>query len=179
MNCLEAQRLMRSYTEGTLPDKVTEEFLDHIQKCRDCHEELELYLMVHHALDEEPLPAGSKQLDIDEQIRMTRNAISRRRFRKVTLGFLAMVAAVLLALFLHLGLDSHYGVLRRRKKPQKVTEAVMGTVTEAPGETETVSETVTEATGRTETVSETVTEAPKETETSVGNGSGPADGGST
>lgn len=142
MNCLEAQRLMRLYTEGTLPDRVTEEFLDHIETCRDCHEELELYLLVHQALDEKPMPAGSKHPGIDEQIRMTRNAISRRRIRRYTLGFLAMVSVILIVVFLHMGFDSRYGLLRKRKRPQKATEAQAESITEVPGEE--ISEMITE-----------------------------------
>ena len=147
MNCLEAQRLMRLYTEGTLPDRVTEEFLDHIETCRDCHEELELYLLVHQALDDKPMPAGSKHPGIDEQIRMTRNAISRRRIRRYTLGFLGMVSAVLIVLFVHMGLDSHSGIFGKRDS-RKAKEALTESITEVSKEaiSEMITETVEEST---------------------------------
>ena len=42
MECQEAERLVMPYIQDELPTPVLEEFLEHIQVCPQCQEELEI-----------------------------------------------------------------------------------------------------------------------------------------
>lgn len=56
MNCLEAQGLIMKYINNELSPIDLENFLEHIDKCPDCKEELEIYYV---------LTTGMQQLDND------------------------------------------------------------------------------------------------------------------
>ncbi len=50
MECQEAERLVMPYIQDELPTPVLEEFLEHIQVCPQCQEELEIYFTVAEGL---------------------------------------------------------------------------------------------------------------------------------
>lgn len=56
MNCLEAQGLIMKYINNELSAVDLECFLEHIEQCSDCKEELEIYYI---------LTTGMQQLDND------------------------------------------------------------------------------------------------------------------
>lgn len=56
MNCLEAQGMIMKYINDELSGPQLENFLNHIDNCPDCREELEIYYI---------LTKGMKQLDDD------------------------------------------------------------------------------------------------------------------
>ena len=51
MNCVRAQQLVKPYLDGLLSDRELEEFLDHVQNCQDCFDELEVYFSIYRTLD--------------------------------------------------------------------------------------------------------------------------------
>lgn len=59
MDCREAQALIVPFIEGKLNDEQNEKFIQHIENCSDCYDELEVYYIVM---------VGVKQLDEDEHI---------------------------------------------------------------------------------------------------------------
>ncbi|MGN0372209.1 MAG: anti-sigma factor family protein [Enterocloster sp.] len=54
MTCREAERLVMPYINGSITDEELEEFLEHIDSCENCLEELEIYFTVD---------VGIRQLD--------------------------------------------------------------------------------------------------------------------
>ena len=46
MNCQEAERLVTPYIHGELDEDTLEKFLEHIETCENCQEELEIYFTV-------------------------------------------------------------------------------------------------------------------------------------
>ena len=56
MNCLESQGLIMKYINNELSGMQLEEFLEHIDRCPDCKEDLEIYYI---------LTTGMNQLDND------------------------------------------------------------------------------------------------------------------
>ncbi len=46
MDCEQAKAMVTPYIEGTLTDKECIDFLKHVKKCPNCHEELETYFIV-------------------------------------------------------------------------------------------------------------------------------------
>lgn len=51
MDCVKAQQLVRPYLEGILSDRELEEFLDHVEGCRNCFGELEIYFSIYRTLN--------------------------------------------------------------------------------------------------------------------------------
>lgn len=54
MNCREAQSLIVPFIEDKLDDEQLEAFLEHIESCSECYDELEVYFIVF---------SGTRQLD--------------------------------------------------------------------------------------------------------------------
>ena len=54
MECQEAQAMIVPFIEGRLDDEQTERFIEHVEQCSDCYDELEVYYIVM---------VGVKQLD--------------------------------------------------------------------------------------------------------------------
>ena len=50
MNCVTSQQMIRAYLDGYLSDRELEEFLNHVQTCPDCFDELEVYFSVYRTL---------------------------------------------------------------------------------------------------------------------------------
>lgn len=82
MTCREAERLVMPYINGTITDEELAAFLEHIDSCPDCREELEIYYMVD---------AGIRQLDEETGIYNIKGAlenaleVSRQRVRTLYL----------------------------------------------------------------------------------------------
>lgn len=56
VTCKEAEALVMPYIRHELSDEIMEEFLEHIDTCENCKEELEIYYTVD---------VGIRQLDVD------------------------------------------------------------------------------------------------------------------
>ncbi len=78
MKCLEAQRLIQPYLEHKLSDREMRQFLDHVEHCPDCYEELELTLAVTRAVDpdQEQDRRYAGEYDFEKQLK---NEIARSR----------------------------------------------------------------------------------------------------
>ena len=50
MDCKKAQSLVTAYITKKLNDKDLEEFLEHVDSCEECYEELEIYYTVHYTM---------------------------------------------------------------------------------------------------------------------------------
>ena len=103
MNCLEAQGLIMRYVNDELSAVELEVFLEHIEKCPDCKEELEIYYI---------LTTGMQQLDNDyvhtynfheafeKQIEKSKKAIELSStgylFKIIVLDIIILLVALLL-----------------------------------------------------------------------------------
>ena len=94
MTCREAERLVTPYIQDKLSGDELEAFLEHLEHCRNCQEELEIYFMVD---------VGLKQLDTGSGTFDIMGALQKRmwRFRKMeyavnTLGVMAVLVTVML-----------------------------------------------------------------------------------
>lgn len=58
MDCSTAEGMVNRYINHSLSEKDTEHFLEHIEKCSSCYDELETYFIVHEA---------TKQLDKEDE----------------------------------------------------------------------------------------------------------------
>ena len=46
MKCHDVQRMISGFIEEKLTDEQLEGFLEHIENCQDCYDELEVYYMI-------------------------------------------------------------------------------------------------------------------------------------
>ena len=52
MNCRIAEGMVNKYIDHTLPLNDLEDFLEHIEKCSSCYDELATYFIVHKAMQQ-------------------------------------------------------------------------------------------------------------------------------
>lgn len=103
MDCKKAQSLVTAYVKRQLDDEETEEFIDHITHCQECHEELEIYFTIHFALqkldEEQDVSYNIKQMLEDDLEATERKVRGRRIFRICSYGVM-LLAEILLVISL-------------------------------------------------------------------------------
>lgn len=106
MNCRIAEGMVNKYINHTLPLNDLEEFLEHIENCSSCYDELATYFIVHKAmqqLDEtrEDTVMDFKEL-LEEDIRKSRRYIRRKKFHRAVAAVAACILIAVLVIFLAL-----------------------------------------------------------------------------
>lgn len=104
MTCQEAQRMVTPYINDELTGDELEAFLDHVDGCKNCQEELEIYFMVDVGLKQ--LDKGSGTFDIagalERKIEDSYGKVSRMwlvrtlKYAVNTLASMALIVTVLL-----------------------------------------------------------------------------------
>lgn len=85
MECKEAQSLVMDYLNRDLGGKKLDSFLKHVRTCRECHEELEIYYMIHVAmqkLDSEEQVSYDVKHMLEEDLRDAEKAVRRWKIRQ-------------------------------------------------------------------------------------------------
>lgn len=96
MKCIEAQQLVKPYIEGQLSDKQLEQFLDHVEHCPECYEELEIYFSIYETL-------GNTEKNQDEEVydfegKLKQDIKNSRRYLHLSKAYrLFRLAVVMLA----------------------------------------------------------------------------------
>lgn len=101
MDCKTAQSLVIPYINDQLSDEETEDFLEHIENCKECYEELEIHFTVHYALqklDEDDKISFNIPKMLKENLKDARNRIRRRKIFRAVTGCVVAVAEVFLLL---------------------------------------------------------------------------------
>ena len=105
MNHLEAQSYIMPFIEGRLPESKQLEFVMHMNTCKSCHEELEIYYTLINGmqqLDSKEELTGNYPKDLERKLsRMQNRAKGRRRFRMS--AFSGVIAAVVLSMIFFYG----------------------------------------------------------------------------
>lgn len=108
MNCFEAQSLITKYLNNELSDEKLKEFLDHINICENCSEELEIYYTVitgFKQLDADVELTDNFSLALKKKLAQSRLSLTRRvKRRHRRLVYLTVVVGVLTPIFL--GIES-------------------------------------------------------------------------
>lgn len=76
MDCQQIERLIVPYIENELADEQLEQFLEHVETCKDCQEELEINFMV--ALGLKQLDDFTENYNIKEEMAMVKAAAYRQ-----------------------------------------------------------------------------------------------------
>ena len=100
MNCRIAEGMVNKYINHTLPLNDLEDFLEHIENCSSCYDELATYFIVHKAMQQLDEESRDSTLDLrellEEDIRRSKHYILKMRFRRALsgMGFCALIAGL-------------------------------------------------------------------------------------
>lgn len=101
MDCKKAQSLVTPYVKQELDENQTEEFLEHISGCPECHEELEIYFTIYFALkkldEDQDVSYNIKQM-LEEDLETTRTRLRARKLFRL-FSYVIMVMAEVLLVF--------------------------------------------------------------------------------
>jgi len=98
MDCKEVQNLIPLYIKNKLTPKKMEAFLKHIHECQNCHDDLETYYIIHHAvkyLDEDKYVDYNMINMLHEDIRIKTKkvkAYNRMKMAAIYVGILFVMA---------------------------------------------------------------------------------------
>ncbi|MCD8338488.1 MAG: zf-HC2 domain-containing protein [Lachnospiraceae bacterium] len=113
MKCNEARRMVVPFVKKELSERDMEAFLNHVESCEDCMEELDTYFMVYKAIDAIDTGAHDeydfKKL-LAEDIRSAKRCIFRRKVSKIFQGVVFAVAELLLVLSIYTGVQMKQGL---------------------------------------------------------------------
>lgn len=81
MDCQEAERLVTPYIHGELDEDTLEKFLEHIETCENCQEELEIYFTVDSGIRQLDSDADNYNIkgELEELLDQSRQHVRRRR----------------------------------------------------------------------------------------------------
>lgn len=69
MKCIEAQQLIKPYLKKELSDRELERFLDHVENCPECYDELEIYFVIYEALEDSGEEREADRYNFKEKLR--------------------------------------------------------------------------------------------------------------
>ena len=103
MTCLEAQSNIMAFIDGKLSDDEVTSFVRHMQNCKNCSEELEIYytlIIGMRKLDNnEDLPQNFKTL-LEEDLDKAKNKVQKaKRFKISTFGVFFIAFVMVLSLY--------------------------------------------------------------------------------
>ncbi|MCI6004517.1 MAG: zf-HC2 domain-containing protein [Blautia sp.] len=95
MDCRAAEGMVTRYISHTLSLEELEEFLEHIESCSSCYEELETYFIVHEAMlqlddEDEDAMLDFKHL-LEQDIRKTRRYIYKKKVTNILSAILFVI----------------------------------------------------------------------------------------
>lgn len=104
MTCEEAERLVMPYIRDELTDEELELFLDHVESCDNCKEELEIYFMVDVGLQQLDHDCGTYDItgELERKIEDSYNRVKNIYLMRIckyvinTLGVMSLIVTILL-----------------------------------------------------------------------------------
>lgn len=97
MTCIDAQNLITPFIHGQLDMETLEEFLDHVNNCPVCMEELDVYyalLTAMEQLDEDKELSKNYSLDLKNKIKHYEELIRRTKAKKIRKRFYFMFVMI-------------------------------------------------------------------------------------
>ena len=113
MNCTRAQSLITLFINGKLNIEKLEEFIDHIDSCASCREELEVYytlLTAMKQLDEDRHLSEDYGLELSQQLEKAKERVLHAKYtyyRKKAMLFLSMTLVSILLSFRYAYKEHH------------------------------------------------------------------------
>lgn len=103
MNCRAAEGMVTRYINHTLSIEELEEFLEHVQSCSSCYEELETYFIVHEAILQLDENNGDEAMDLrdllEQDLKKSRRYIRKKKAARIFTAAIFLVLIVALIMF--------------------------------------------------------------------------------
>ena len=99
MDCKETQSLVMDYLNRELGGEILDDFLHHIRGCRECYEELEIYYIIHFAmqrLDSEELVSYDIKGMLEEDLREAERTVRKWKLKRSWRYGFILIAELLL-----------------------------------------------------------------------------------
>ena len=103
MNCMKAQSMITPFINNKLTLKETEEFIDHVENCSDCREELEVYyalLTAMRQLDEDKNISSNFGQELNQKLERSKERIFHAKFTYYRKKVILVLTILLVAFFL-------------------------------------------------------------------------------
>ena len=104
MNCQTAESMVNRYIEHDLSVDELEDFLEHVENCPSCYDDLETYFIVHAAMQQLDEKQEDTVLDfkelLEEDIRKSRRYIRKKKFHRAIAAVAVCVLIAALVVFL-------------------------------------------------------------------------------
>lgn len=104
LDCRTAESMVARYINHTLKTDELEEFLDHIEHCSSCYDELETYFIVNKVTQQLVEQEDGSVLDfqnlLEQDIRKSRRYIYHKRYMQLAGGILTLLLSGALIIFL-------------------------------------------------------------------------------
>lgn len=103
LDCRIAESMVTRYINHTLKTDELEEFLDHIEHCSSCYDELETYFIVNKVTQQLDEQEDGSVLDfqrlLQQDIRKSRRSIHKKRGIQFAGGILTVILSGILIIF--------------------------------------------------------------------------------
>ena len=99
MDCKETLSLVMDYLNRELGGEILDDFLHHIRGCRECYEELEIYYIIHFAmqrLDSEELVSYDIKGMLEEDLREAERTVRKWKLKRSWRYGFILIAELLL-----------------------------------------------------------------------------------
>ncbi|SFR96021.1 anti-sigma factor family protein [Anaeromicropila populeti] len=103
MTCFEAQSMITPFINEQLDIKQLEQFLEHIERCKECKEEVEVYFTLFSGmkqLDENKTISNKFHIDLDNFIQKQEDNILEVKFKLVCTKIVLILIMVVLGLWI-------------------------------------------------------------------------------
>lgn len=100
MECKEAERLVQAYIRNEIPPRKLEEFIEHVNQCPSCYDELETYYTIYFAikyLDEDKHTSYNIKNMLNENMKKKLAQVKRQRRQKAALVVSLIILFAVLA----------------------------------------------------------------------------------
>ena len=113
MNCRIAEGMVNKYINHTLSVNDLEEFLEHIENCSSCYDELATYFIVHKAMEQLDEKQEDSVLDfrelLEEDIRKSRRYIRKKKASWLMFGVsICLLIATIAAILIFVMMETNY-----------------------------------------------------------------------
>mgnify|MGYP000376295079 CR=1 FL=1 len=111
--CRTAEGMVSSYIKHDLPLNELEEFLDHVQNCSSCYDELETYFIVHEVTQQLDDDSSDSVLDfkklLEQDIRKSRRYIRKKKASWLMFGVsICLLIATIAAILIFVMMETNY-----------------------------------------------------------------------
>ena len=105
--------MVSSYIKHDLPLNELEEFLDHVQNCSSCYDELETYFIVHEVTQQLDDDSSDSVLDfkklLEQDIRKSRRYIRKKKASWLMFGVsICLLIATIAAILIFVMMETNY-----------------------------------------------------------------------